>query len=476
MSALRIEESMLEREKLLSLCLSFGCLWGLPQVGLAQADTDSAAAVHASADNLAVATDDWPRFLGKSFDGVAATGVELDWTTPPSLVWSIEVGPGYGIGTVADDRYFHFDASESSQATGEQERLRCFQLADGKPVWSQTQTLQYRDMLGYEDGPRSSPTIDGDRVITLGVTGQLTCRRTSDGGLVWTVDTNKEYGVVQNFFGVGASPLVLGDRVIVMVGGSPPEDQDIPPMRLDRVAPNGSAVVAFDRETGKELWKCGDDLASYSSPRPIVVDGETLVLVFARGGLMAIDPDKGVVRWRFDHRAQILESVNAMVPVVQQDLVFISECYEVGSALLRVGGNSADVVWQDPPRDRRRQSMRCHWATPVLCDGFLYGCSGRNAPDSDFRCIDFKTGELKWSDPRKTRSSVTRVGDHLIVLEERGVAQVLKVNPQRLEIVSEWNLQSRRGRSPADRISLLGGPDPGRQQADPSRHGACAVP
>ena len=157
---------------------------------------------------------------------------------------------------------------------------------------------------------------------------------------MWTVDTNRKYGVVQNFFGVGSSPLVLGDRVIAMIGGSPPEDQKVAPMRLDRVTSNGSAVVAFDSKTGKELWKCGDDLASYSSPRPIVIDGETLVLVVRARRLMAIDPQQGKVRWRFDHRAEILESVNAMMPVVDGDLVFISECYEVGSVLLRVDANS----------------------------------------------------------------------------------------------------------------------------------------
>jgi outer membrane protein assembly factor BamB len=393
---------------------------------------------------------DWPRFLGKSYDSVSETASSrIDWTAKPSLAWSIEVGDGYGIGTVADGRYFQFDAAESSQALGANERLRCFDLESGQEIWSRTQAFQYRDLLGYEDGPRSSPTIVDGHVITLGVTGQLTCRDMEDGSVIWQVDTNHKYGVVQNFFGVGSSPLVLGDRVIVMVGGSPPEDQQIAPMRLDRVSPNGSALVALDRKSGKELWRCGNDLASYSSPRPIDIDGETLVLVFARSGLMAIDPVVGKVRWQFEHHAAILESVNAMMPVVDSNHVFISECYEVGGALVRVDGKSARVVWQDPRRDRRNQSMRCHWSTPILVDGYLYGCSGRNAPDSDFRCIDFKTGEVQWSDPRRIRSSVTRVGEMLVVLEERGVVQVIKANPQRLEVVAEWNLNLREGNRPA---------------------------
>jgi outer membrane protein assembly factor BamB len=262
------------------------------------------------------------------------------------------------------------------------------------------------------------------------------------------VDTNEQYGVVQNFFGVGSSPFVLGNQLIVMVGGSPPEDQSIAPMRLDRVSPNGSAVVAFDRMTGEERWKCGDDLASYSSPRPIDIDGKTLVLVFAREGLMGIDPELGKVLWRFDHRARILESVNAMVPVVVDDNVLISECYEVGSVLLKVSFDQAEIVWQDPA-NRRVQSLRAHWATPIVIDGNLYGCSGRNAPDSDFRCIDFRSGEVKWIDPRRIRSSVTRVGDHLLVLEERGRLQVVEPSPQELKVVAEWDLAVPDGDRPA---------------------------
>jgi outer membrane protein assembly factor BamB len=374
---------------------------------------------------------------------------EIDWASEPTFLWSIKLGDGYGIGTVAAGRYFQLDAVSQSPALNSVERLQCIDLSSGKVLWMQTQPFQYQDMLGYEGGPRASPTIVDDRVVTLGVTGLLSCRNTEDGKLRWSVDTNKKYGVVQNFFGVGSSPLVLGDKVIVMVGGSPDEDQNFGPMQLNRVSPNGSAVVAFDLDSGKELWKCGRDLASYSSPRPIEIGGETLVLVFARSGLMAIDPALGEVRWQFEHRAAILESVNAMTPVVDADHVFISECYEVGSALLRIDGESSKVVWQDPPRDRRRQSMRCHWATPVLIDGYLYGCSGRNAPDSDFRCIDFQTGELQWSDPRRIRSSVTRVGDHLIVLEERGSLQVIKANPKQLEVVAQWDLSLPAGKRPA---------------------------
>ncbi len=304
-------------------------------------------------------------------------------------------------------------------------------------------------MYGYENGPRSTATVDGEQIFTFGVGGRLVCRNRSDGKLIWQIDTNQAYGVVQNFFGVGSSPLVFNELVIVMVGGSPAADADIAPGRLDRVSPNGTALVAFDRNTGKERWKCGNDLASYSSPRTIDLADGPLILAFCRDGLIAVDPKSGTVKWRFDHRARILESVNAIVPVVSDDHVFISECYELGSVLLKVSSKGAAVVWKDPPGDRRRQAMRSHWSTPILVDGFLYGCSGRNAPDSDFRCVELMSGKVQWTDPRRIRSSVTLVGDQMLVLEERGALQVMKVNHHQMQVVAEWDLSSSDGKRPA---------------------------
>jgi len=426
----------------------------LTQTSWSQTDTLGVQQVRGTKGTAASNGSDWPRFLGNGFDGsIENPAVAFDWTKPPRLAWSIEVGDGYGIGTVSNGRFFQLDTTRQfdvvTSRSAARERLRCFDFKSGSELWSKVNAFEYSDLLGYEDGPRTSPTVADGRVITFGVTGLLKCRGVSDGSELWSVDTNAKYGVVQNFFGVGSSPLVLDDKVIVMVGGSPLEDQEIPPMQLDRVTYNGTALVAFDLKTGQELWKSGNDLASYSSPRPLEINAKTYVLVFARTGLMLIDPKQGNVQWQFEHRAGLRDSVNAMVPVVDGNQVFISECYEVGSALLEVSPDARRVLWQDPPRDRRRQAMRSHWATPVLVDGFLYGCSGRNAPDSDFRCIRWETGEVQWVDQRRTRSSVARVGDHLIVLEERGLLQILKVNPQELDLVATWDLGLAEGKRAA---------------------------
>lgn len=407
---------------------------------------------------------DWPRFLGSSIDGVAPeSSLDVDWSQAPEVLWTKNVGEGYGIGSVADGKYFHFDAVETSEKTGggslrtsneRVERLRCIDMKSGDVVWTASSPLEFRDLYGYETGPRSSPTIStfarddpgspnaSGQVFTLGVRGDLVCRSIADGKPQWAVATSDAFSVVQNFFGVGSAPLVTDDLVIVMVGGSPREDQQIAPGRLDRVSPNGTGLVAFERESGKVRWKSVDDLASYSSPRPITLDGKRCVLLFARDHLWCVEESTGDTMWKFRHRDRVLESVNAMTPVVRGAEVFISECYGVGSVLLKATNESVDVVWKDDPRRRREMSMRSHWATPVLHDGRLYGCSGRNAPDSDFRCVDWSTGEVLWSDLPRRRSSVTLVDSHLLVLEERGTLHVTKADPTAWNSVSKWDFAS----------------------------------
>ena len=384
------------------------------------------------------AGEEWPRFLGATFDGKSTEkGIRTDWSRDSlPVVWSMPVGTSYGIGAIAGGRYFQHERVGSS------ERLRVVRAETGQPLWQDDMPVSYEDLYGYNNGPRDTPAVSGDRVVTYGVAGRLTCRNAINGKLNWTIDTNTKYGVIQNFFGVGCSPLIHDGKVIVMVGGSPAEDALLPPGRIDRVSPNGSAVVAFDLQTGAEVWKVGDDLASYSSPRLMTVDGVTIVLVFARDALLAVDVASGKSLWSYPHRARILESVNSIVPVVSGNRVLISECYEVGAALLEVNASGYKEIWKDPS-SRRQQAIRAHWATPIVVGDWLFGCSGRNEPDSDLRCIRWDSGEVAWSDGRRSRSSLMYVDGHFVVLDESGLMQLIKVNPEKLDVIAEIDLSIR---------------------------------
>ncbi len=272
----------------------------------------------------------------------------------------------------------------------------------------------------------------------------MQCVRVADGHIVWRIDTMRQFGVVKNFFGVASSPLVWGDLLLVNVGGSPPGGPNDVYTANGRVQPNGSAIVAFDKLTGAVRWKTGDDLASYSSPVVANFAGRDVVLMFARSGLLAIDPAKGETIATFPWRARRLESVNASTPVIRGDEIFISETYELGSAVVKFDGKSFQEVWTDRAR-RRNRAMALHWNTPIELDGYLYGSSGYHTEEAELRCVEWSTGKVMWSEANMGRSSLLLVGSTLVCLSEDGILRLIKPAPDRYAELAKWELTAADG-------------------------------
>lgn len=375
---------------------------------------------------------DWPVFLGPTGDSKSPeTGILTKWDAEqPRLVWQQKLGTSYGAPAISRGRLFQFDRF------GDSARLYCLNAETGAELWRYEYATEYEDMYGYNNGPRCSPIVDGDRVYALGVDGVLVCVRVSDGKPVWRVNANEKFGVVQNFFGVGSNPVIEGDMVIVMVGGSPPDSQLLARGDLGRVEPNGTAIVAFDKLTGAVRYKLGDDLASYASLKLATIGGRRWGFAFCREGLLGFEPASGKVDFHYPWRARILESVNASVPVVEGDEVFISETYGPGSSLLKVSPGKHEVVWRDDER-KRDKAMQTHWMTPVLVDGYLYGSSGRHPENAELRCIEWKSGKVMWSEPGMTRSSLLWIDGHFVCLGEYGQLTLIKVNPEKYEPVAQ---------------------------------------
>ena len=397
-----------------------------------------------------LAAADWPSFLGPNRDGHSSeTGILLDWKeTGPPLVWRTNVGEGYATPVVANGKLFHFDRIR------DRARLVAMNAATGAPLWQVETPLEYDDYYGYSGGPRASPVVDGDRVYTHGVDGRLQCRRTDSGALVWEVDTQRDFGFVQNFFGVASAPLIDGELLIVPIGGSP---SDSPPIHSGRVTGNGSGVVAFDKLSGKVRWKTSDQLASYASPVVRDVRGRRIGFHFARGGLLGFDPATGAERFFFPWRAPRLESVNAATPVVVGDEVLITESYGPGAAMLRLtvgsatsaadrragsGGTGYSVVWKDGARPK----LAAHWSTPVVHDGFIYASSGEKSGAAELVCLDWKTGAVRWSQPGLYRSTLLYVDGHLVVLTEYGQLLLVRATPERFDVVARTDLRDADGR------------------------------
>jgi hypothetical protein len=195
-------------------------------------------------------------------------------------------------------------------------------------------------------------------------------------------------------------------------------------------------------------WQTWEKQASYSTPFAATINGQRQVLCLTRQGLVSLNPTNGAVNFSFWFRSRVNDSVNAMCPVVKDDLILISAAYyHIGSVLLRVkpDGHGVQEVW-------RTNSLEMHWSTPILVDGYLYGFSGRNEPDAHFRCVEFSTGKLMWdrdehwpphSSPQPEvfgRGSCLLAEGRLIVLGEGGLLGLVKPNPAKAQEICRWQV------------------------------------
>ncbi|HZV05439.1 MAG TPA: PQQ-binding-like beta-propeller repeat protein [Gemmataceae bacterium] len=381
---------------------------------------------------------DWPTFLGPTGDSISTEkGILTTWPKAgPRIVWQRSVGEGYCMPAISRGRLFLFDRA------GDRARLRCCKSENGEPLWTFDYPTDYQDLYGYSGGPRCSPVVDGDRVYIYGVEGMLHCIRVEDGKLIWRVDTLADFDVRQNFFGVGSTPVIEGNLLIAQVGGSANDDRAR--TARDRPKGNDSGIVAFDKYTGKVRYHVTDETASYASPVLATIDGRRWCFVFARGGLVGLEPATGKVEFHYPWRAPILESVNAGNPVVVGNRVFISETYGPGSALLEVKPGDCKEIWTDKDKGIREKSMRCHWNTPIHVGGYVYGCSGRHTEEAELRCVELATRKVMWRKRGLTRTSLLLVDNHFICLGEDGILRLLKANPDKYEELSSVELREPR--------------------------------
>jgi outer membrane protein assembly factor BamB len=382
---------------------------------------------------------DWPCFLGPQGTSVSTEkGIINPWPKDGlRVVWHMKTGSGYAPVVISRGRLFLFDRHEDKA------RLTCMKSTTGEVLWKFEYPSDYRDKYKYSNGPRCCPVVDGDRVYIHGAEGMLHCVRFDDGKLVWKVDERQDFNTIQNFFGVGSTPVVEKDLLIVQVGGSPKGSDAADFINLKG---NGSGVVAFDKYTGKVKYKIADELASYAVPVLATIKGRRWCFVFARGGLIGFEPASGKIDFHFPWRSAELESVNASNPVVVEDKVFISETYGPGSALLKVKPGGYEVLREESKQGKK--SMQCHWMTPIYHDGYLYGSSGRHEHNAELRCIEFATGKVMWRVPRLGRTSLLMVDGHFVCLSEFTPFLLLKVNPKKFEVVSDMEAVDAKTKEP----------------------------
>ena len=375
--------------------------------------------------------DNWPDFLGPNRDGKSLqTSVRTDWSDGKlRVLWRKPIGESYSAPSVIGDRVYFFDRAQEINV------LSCLSVTDGSEIWRFEYQTDYVDLYRYNGGPRCSPVLDDQSVYIYGPEGRLHAVDLQTGKKKWMVDTREEFGVVQNFFGVGSSPVVFEDMLIAMVGGSPATSQDVPAGRLDLVKADNSGIVAFDKRDGSVRYRAGNMLASYASPVVRRFEDQDVVIALMREGLLGIDARSGKELFQTPFRARSLESVNASTPVVEGNRILLTECYGIGGRLLEWDGEIKEV-WSDS--GNREKRLDAHWNTPIVVDGFAYASCGRHSGNAELRCIELSTGEVQWSQPGLRRATITYVAGHLVVLGEYGELLLIKTNPKKFELVTQY--------------------------------------
>jgi outer membrane protein assembly factor BamB len=348
-------------------------------------------------------------------------------------IWETKKGDGYAAPAIERDRLLLF------HRVGDHEVVDCLHPLDGRRYWQVRQQAAYRDRYGYNHGPRASPIIADGRVFTYGAEGRLQCLDLESGQVLWQRNLHVEFGIRQNFFGVGATPLIERDRLIVNLG-----------------APGGPGVAAFDTRTGRMVWGAEDRWgASYASPIPADMHGQRRVFVFAggeskppTGGLLCLDPANGRIDFRFPWRGPRYESVNAASPVIIGHRVFISECYGAGGVLVEVPpAGDARQVWTNP-------SFGLHFMSALPLGDHLYGVHGHGPQDAELVCVELATGREVWrtqpewkettptaKGPREMtvgtfRASLMRVDGGTLCLGEFGHLLWLDLSPQGCRVLA----------------------------------------
>jgi outer membrane protein assembly factor BamB len=347
---------------------------------------------------------DWPQWRGPNRDGLSPeVGLLKEWpATGPRVLWQVPVGRGFSSLAVAEGRVCTMMQESSADET--QEAIVCWDAETGREQWRFRYSNRYDERFG--SGPRSTPAVAGGLVYAVGPTGIMHCLRGDSGKKVWRHDLLVEFGGELPRYGVSFSPLVEGELVIVTPGGR-----------------NGGAVAAFDRRTGKLVWKALDDPIGYSSPIATSAAGVRQVLVLTNKALVSLHPADGHVNFR--HPWEAPGGFNIATPIAFGDYVFLSSGYGKGCTLLEISGGDgalrAGMVYE-------HNRMRNHFASSVRCKDHIYGFD-----NTDLACLEVRTGKVVWRERGRhgfRKGSLLAADGHLIVLGENGRLALAEATPE----------------------------------------------
>jgi outer membrane protein assembly factor BamB len=361
-----------------------------------------------------VFAEDWPGFLGPRREAICReTGLLKQWPEAgPPLAWKTTgLGEGFSTVSVVGNVLYtqgHKDGKQWVTAldVGKQ----------GKLIW-QADFGVIRNEPANRPGSRPAPTIDGDRLYTTGIGGDIVCMDVKDGRVVWRRDFVEDFGGKLPMWGYAESPLVDGPWVICTPGGEK------------------NTIVALDKANGKQVWGAAvGDKAAYSSVLKATIDGVEQYINLTQKGVISVRAKDGKLLWRYDAPAS--DKANCSECVVSGRSVFASTGYGVG-------GGRADVKLNGDRFEVKEvfftKKMQNHHGGMVLIDGMIYGC---NNP-KDLTCLDFNTGEIKWSDKTAGKCSVLYAEGMLYCRDENGPISLVEATPEGFKLKGRFDQPDR---------------------------------
>jgi outer membrane protein assembly factor BamB len=341
------------------------------------------------ASNLPAA--DWPQWRGPNRNGISSEKVSAAWPAEgPRVLWRASVGTGFSSISVSRGRVY------TMGNTNNEDTVWCFDARTGERVWH----YSYAAPLGpqwYEGGPGSTPTVEGDRVVTISKWGNVFCFDAAKGTVLWQRDLRRD-GIKTNRWGFAGSPLIWGNGVILNTG---------------------SAGIALDRDTGRIIWCNGTNAAGYASPTRFQTGGTEAVLIFAAKHLVALDPQSGRELWR-----QFWETgwdTNNTDPLVWHERIFISS-FTRGCGLFSVQNGKPEMLYTNA-------LMHSHLSPGVVLGDYLYGFNGEAKQKTDLRCFYLPTGEPKWVCQDPAFGSLILAEGKLIILSDKGELLLAEASP-----------------------------------------------
>ena len=378
--------------------------------------------------------DDWPQWLGAARDSVWREKGVIDSFPEggPKVLWRVRIGSGYAGPAVADSRVYVADLvtkadviklgdpNKRAKVVGK-ERILCLDAKTGSELWKHEHDVTYD--ISYPSGPRCTPTVTGGKVYALGAAGNLFCLDAKKGTVLWSKDFTKDYGAKTPNWGFAGHPLVDGKKLICMVGGK------------------DSAVVAFDKDSGKEIWKSLDsEDAGYSSPALITAGGKKQLVIWLPKTLHGIDAQTGKPYWSVPLVAQYGMSI--MTPRKLGDYLFAGG---IGwqAVLLKLDQDKPAVteVW----RGNRNTAVYPVNSTPFLEDKTIYGV---NQP-GELRAVDLITGKRLWETTKPTTGDapensgtafLVKNGERFFLFNEKGELIIAKLSRKGYEEISRAKL------------------------------------